>query len=390
MPHGRHAARLGAAALLALSREQRPASCEVSYYGSYLQDRFGGGIGTRVGVDESGKQAVPGTGVVRVASFSERPEHLRQWATQENWKRATAVHKGAYFTRYTNELQESVLEHVRQHYVSTKYVTEGPVIMTLYRFEDEVKEQFNSRVTSLPSVVHGCFDDKTERCIVDFANKRLGGGWLSYGCVQEEIMFIERFDFGAMCAKSLLEMPDPREKPLASPFSMQQNEVWILKGAPRYAELGWYGRPPKDALKKVKLLNPAEDHTRPTVIAMDAIKASFEVYEEPHLKMMFTKAYTGFVAAKDNGQDEVATGSWGCGAFYNSDPVMFVIQALAANAAKVKLVYHVLGDGKRLAPGFALLEEALVKKRTVKETLDLLATTCAADPAFRSKFQSKM
>ena len=85
------------------------------------------------------------------------------------------------------------------------YKADEPVVMALYRFEDrnEFEDRLNKmRVTKLPAVVHGVFDEKNERCIVDFANKRLGGGWLSYGCVQEEIMFIERPDFGAsVCPK---------------------------------------------------------------------------------------------------------------------------------------------------------------------------------------------
>ena len=405
-PTRRGAVRLGAAAAAsALSAMTSRPSCQgsqtgqasasVSYYGSYLNDRFGGGIGQRVGVDEVG-HLLPGTGVVRVATFTETHERLKDWATRENWQRATDIHKGAYFTRYTNEIQEAVLEHVRQHYCSAKYLAHEPVLMALYRFEDasEFKDRLTRRITHLPAVVHGVFDEKNERCVVDFANKRLGGGWLSYGCVQEEIMFIERPDFGAMCARSLLEMPDPRQEPLASPFSMEANEVWILKGAPRFAELGWYGRAPKDALQKVKLLDPEDDRgTSPTVLAMDAIKASFEVYQREHLEMMLIKAYTGFVAAKEDdvagGTNLIATGSWGCGAFYNGEPVMFVIQTLAANAAGVSLTYHSLGDGRRLAPAFDLLEDALVRKLSVKEAFDVLVERCLNDPAFRTKFKPR-
>eukprot|EP00438_Fugacium_kawagutii_P001010 Skav209967 [mRNA] locus=scaffold4929:19121:24758:- [translate_table: standard] len=403
----RGVARLGAAAALSAAMGNRNLnigeaaptrglcqSSDVSYYGSYLDDRFGGGIGRRVGIDESGKVPLQGTGVARVATFTETHESLRKWATKENWQQATEIHKGAYFTRYTNEIQEAVLEHVRAYYERTEYEAKEPVSMALYRFEDqkEFEERINTmRVRQLPAVVHGVFDEKNERCIVDFANKRLGGGWLSYGCVQEEIMFIERPDFGAMCARSLLEMPDPRKEPNASPFSMEANEVWILRGAPRYAELGWYGRAPKDALQKVKLLNPEDDQmTSPTVIAMDAIKASFEIYRKEHLEMMLIKAYTGFAAAKDDAHCQViATGSWGCGAFYNGEPVMFAIQSLAANAAGVALTYHSLGDGRRLAPAFELLEEALVKKLRIKEALDLLVDRCANDPAFRTKFKPR-
>jgi len=368
---------------------------KLSYYGSYQEDRFGGGIGHRVGVDERYRRILPGTGVTRVAVFSDTHENLRSWATSDNWKRATAIHKKAYFTRTENLVQEAVVDHVRQHYTIAGYSPSQPVQMALYRLEDQQRFQERCRqtkVTSVPAVVHGVFDEENERCTVDFANKRLGGGWLGYGCVQEEIMFIERPDLGAMCARSLVEMPDPVVEPLASPFSMHPDEAWILRGAARFAKLGWYGRTPKDAMAKVTLLDPEEDRfTSPTVIAIDAIKASFETYEPEHLQMMLAKAYTGFVAAHEDdvsgGQDMVATGSWGCGAFYNSEPVMFVVQTLAANAAGVRLTYHVLGDGRRLAPAFELLEEALVEKLSVADTMAVLAQRCATDPAWKTKFR---
>ena len=379
---------------------QRQVRCSqgASYYGSYSGDRFGGGIGRRVGIDEQEDKhrPLPGTGVVRVATFTDTHERLKDWASAANWKHATEVHKAAYFTRTTNEMQEQVVDHVRRHYCSSSYISEKPVTMALFRLKNG--EEFESRcmqrrILQLPMVVHGVFDEAEEPCIVDFANKRLGGGWLSYGCVQEEILFIERPDFGAMCARSLLEMPDPTKEPLASPFSMEPNEAWVMRGAPRFAKLGWYGRAPKDALDKVTLLDPEDDRmTSPTVVAIDAIKANFEVYSREHLQLMLRKAYTGFVAVKEDelfAEFEVSTGSWGCGAFFNSEPVMFVIQALAANAAGVRLVYHTLGDGRRLAPAFELLEEAMVKKLTVVQALEALAARCASDPAFRTKYRPK-
>jgi len=365
-----------------------------SYYGSYAGDRFGGGIGDRVGIDEGRKQPLAGTGVSRVAVFSETHEHLREWATSDNWSAATKVHKSAYFTRSENRTQEDVIERIRQHYVSSSgYVGHMPVQAALFRCEGEgeFREKVqNAIVRTIPSIEFGVMTEDTERCVVDFANKRLGGGWLSYGMVQEEKMFIERFDLGALCARSLLDMPDPTAEPLASPFSMEPNEAWILRGAPKWAHLGWYGRTPKDAFARFQLLDPAQDRlTSPTVVAIDAIKASFSIYEREHLEMMLIKAYTGFVAARCDGDfggaDRVATGSWGCGAFMNNERVMFVIQALAANAAGVDLTYHILGDGFRLAEAMAFLEDSVVRMLSVAESLDGLVQICADDALWRPK-----
>jgi len=368
-----------------------------AYYGSYLEDRFGGGIGLRVGLDEVRTQPVPESCVNRICLLSESHSTLREWATEENWKEATRIHKGAYFTRMTNEVQEAVLQRVRAHYASTTLAYSAdaaPIQAALFRCTDEAALRNLSAtklVLSTPSVVRGVFDEQTERCIVDFANKRLGGGWLSYGMVQEEKMFVERFDFGALCARSLLEMPDPIAQPLASPFSMHPNEAWVLRGAPAFAKVTWYGRTPADGLERLKLLDPALDRkTSPTVIAIDAIKASFLVYERHHLELMLTKAYCGFAAARHDpdvgGEGLVATGSWGCGAFYNNERVMFVVQALAASLAGVSLTHHELGDGLDLTPAIALVEGLVAQRRTVAEGLAELQALCASDAGWRSKF----
>lgn len=364
-----------------------------AYYGSYSSDRFGGGIGKRVGINEAAKQRIAGTGVSRVQLLEETHGNLREWATAENWKEATRIHKAAYFTRAANLVQETVLEKIRQHYVSDlNYGPNSKIKAGLFRLEDEAEFQQlckSRRVEKLPMLIRGAFNEKAERCIVDFANKRLGGGWLSYGMVQEEKMFQERFDYGALCARSLLQM-DPIGEPLASPFSMHPDEAWILQGGPAFAHIGWYGWTPANAMEKLKLLNPADDlNTTPTIIAIDAIKASFQVYDEHHLRMMLIKAFTGFVAAKMDpdmgGSDRIATGSWGCGAFHNNERVMFVVQALAANLAGVELAYYVLGDGNRVSEAFEFLEDALLTQKSIDDILQKLAAKCAGAASWKTK-----
>jgi len=374
---------------------QEESKREASYYGAYATDKFGGGIGRRVGLVES-SQTLPGTAIARITLVSEQRGALRRWATASNWRQATAIHKGAYFTRSENLVQEDVVEKVRQHYVSASEALDAQYVKAaLYRLEDDSKLLAlldSTRLGHIPSVVYGVFQEHKESCIVDFANKRLGGAWLSYGMVQEEKMFIERFDYGALCARSLLEMPrSPLEEPVASPFSMKQDEAWLLVGGLRYAEVPWYGRTPKDGLQRLQCVSPLDDDAPPTVLAIDAIKADFKKYGRAHLHMMLVKAYVGFAAAKEDpelgGATCISTGSWGCGAFFNNERVMFVVQALAANLAGVELRYHSLGDGLSLAPAFQLLEEAMCKKATVGQVLDSLAQKCTEDPAWESKWK---
>eukprot|EP00966_Prymnesium_polylepis_P120844 2792439-Prymnesium_polylepis.1 len=153
---------------------------------------YGGrsGIGERVPIEARGAATLAGSGVQRVTLLGESHETLRQWATEASWAEATRRHKGAYFKRSENLVQEGVVDRIRAHYQSCAAPRARPVQAALFRC-DESTEQFASLRAStctalVPELIEGTFDEKAERCIVDFANKRLGGGWLSYGMVQEE------------------------------------------------------------------------------------------------------------------------------------------------------------------------------------------------------------
>ena len=52
-----------------------------------------------------------------------------------------------------------------------------------------------------PKTQDGFYDQENESVIVDFANKRLGGGYFGYGFVQEEVMFLEHYDYSLIAAK---------------------------------------------------------------------------------------------------------------------------------------------------------------------------------------------
>ena len=395
------------------SRAQSEASDEAKYYGGYGAR----GIGTRWGIDPSEAVHIDGTALTRTTLISETHERLRSWATDVNWREATRVHKAAYFTRMTNLAQEDVLQRIRAHYTSVSYVAAAPVQAALFHCEDRSFAALCTHTSAAelvpPTLVEGVFDEKREACIVDFANKRLGGAYLSYGMVQEEKLFAERPDLGTLCARALLEMPDPTpptsatgraaaapahrtQQPLASPFSTHPNEAWILRGAPAFAGISWYGRTPADALSRLRLEDPADDPRPPTIVAIDAIKASFEVYERRHLELMVRKAYVGFAAARHDpivgGHAIVATGHWGCGAFYNNERVMFVVQALAAALAGVSLRYHVpppeLAKGSvDLAPAVVFIEEVRAKRLSVDSVLDLLAKRSASDTGWQTKWR---
>ena len=298
---------------------QRSASREVSS-GLAAEDYYGGagGIGERIGLQEHDAVTVPGAHcVTRVATIAEAHESLREWATESNWREATRVHKNG---RHGNTVQEEILQRIRAHYQEADPGKNAPTVRAaLFRCNNAAEFSSLCERTAVsskpPTLVKGTYDEKREKCIVDFANKRLGGGWLSTGMVQEEKIFIERPDLGALCARALLQMPTAvtaaaacKEASallrkgeillalgrmrmamkswiqyrggvplLASPFAMRESEAWVLSGAPAYASIGWYGRTPPNAHDKYQLLAPAEDAAScPTsaLLALDPIRPS--------------------------------------------------------------------------------------------------------------------
>lgn len=182
---GRHTAAAAVAGASLLSRPASASWCSADYYGG------GDGISSRWGIEEHSNAAgtaVPGTDLQRLALFTETHERLRIWASEENWRKATHVHKTAFFPRGENLVQEAVMQDIRAHYVATKVTAPPPVQAALFRGDRSSFSNLckSTAVAGSPTVVDGLYDQKAEKCIVDFANKRLGGAWLSYGMVQEE------------------------------------------------------------------------------------------------------------------------------------------------------------------------------------------------------------
>ncbi|XP_024312390.1 poly(ADP-ribose) glycohydrolase 1 isoform X3 [Brachypodium distachyon] len=185
-------------------------------------------------------------------------------------------------------------------------------------------------------------DEEQEALEVDFANKYLGGGALSRGCVQEEI----RFMINPELIVGMLFMA-----------SMEDNEAIEIVGAERFSQYMGYGSSfrfvgdyldtkPLDALGRRK--------TR--ILAIDALDCPTKLqYETSGLLREVNKALCGFLDqskhqlyvkpfqdsnTKNNcpsvSSDEcigVSTGNWGCGAFGGNPEIKSMIQWIAASQA---------------------------------------------------------
>ncbi|XP_059470180.1 poly(ADP-ribose) glycohydrolase-like isoform X2 [Neocloeon triangulifer] len=155
---------------------------------------------------------------------------------------------------------------------------------------------------------------------VDFANRKIGGGVLSNGSLQEEIKFIT-------CPELL---------PSKLFIQMDDTEAIIIEGARTHIVHSGY----RDEFTYVKVADLSQPR-RSSIIAIDALdfskKSPYEQFDSTNVFRELKKAYVGF---KGTSRQIIATGNWGGGAFKGDAVLKFKIQWLAASLAGKKLVYY--------------------------------------------------
>lgn len=198
---------------------------------------------------------------------------------------------------------------------------------------------------SLPLTIRdGLIDERRHSCVVDFANKHVGGHYLTGGFVQEEKLVWERTDLAALLTKGYVDK---------CPYTMGPREAWVFRGLCKWASCQMYGTIPADWRSRTHVYpGPGTTTTTSTstthplaILAMDALphRSPDTPYSRPHLQWLVTKAYIGFRAARGEGYRTIATGNWGCGMFGNRPEVMLWVQCLGAMMAGVRLVYYGAG-----------------------------------------------
>lgn len=174
----------------------------------------------------------------------------------------------------------------------------------------------------------------------DFANKRIGGGVLGRGCVQEEILFVTCPE---LIAASLICEP------------MADNEAIELRGFERFAYHRGYGWASHTNLNPFRCVG-AYDDAHPDdsrVVAMDAVDWSKQghpddQYCRPHVERELVKCMAALSRSSiDNRTGEprtFATGNWGTGAFKGNLELKGLIQWVAASAYGRHIAYFAFGD----------------------------------------------
>ncbi|AIY60605.1 hypothetical protein [Dendrolimus punctatus cypovirus 22] len=154
--------------------------------------------------------------------------------------------------------------------------------------------------------------------IVDFANRKVGGGVLSHGSVQEEIMFCRIPELLMLKVNGII---------------LSDCDVIIIRGVRLMYNSTGYGA----SLQYSNYIRGGKIYE---VLVMDA--TNFNAHNAPKetsksaINREITKAFVAFSNA--NGKT-ITTGNWGCGAFGGNIKVKFLEQVIAAQAANKNLIY---------------------------------------------------
>ena len=174
------------------------------------------------------------------------------------------------------------------------------------------------------------FDTKASFC-VDFANKYIGGGTLSGGCVQEEILFAVEPE--AIVSIFFME-------------KMENNDAIRIDNLIQYSKYSGYATSFKYEESEIN----DKELIKHNIIAIDAVCTYLGGVNKDDVLRDFIKAYAGFNLINFNDKDvsklekTIATGNWGCGAFGGDYELKFIQQLLAATYAGVdKLYYYTFG-----------------------------------------------
>ena len=175
------------------------------------------------------------------------------------------------------------------------------------------------------------FNTKAKFCI-DFANQYIGGGALSGGCVQEEILFAVEPE--AIVSIFLMEV-------------MNDNDAIRIDNLIQYSNYSGYAFSFKYEESAIK---DEQNLIRHNIIAIDAVCSYSGGVSKSSKKRDLIKAYVGFNLINFDDKDvlklekTISSGNWGCGAFGGDYELKFIQQWLAATYAGVdKLYYYTFG-----------------------------------------------
>ena len=189
------------------------------------------------------------------------------------------------------------------------------------------------------------FEGKESSYCVDFANKYIGGGALTGGCVQEEILFAVEPE----ATVSMLFMEVMDEKDAIGIYNTIEYSKYTGYGSKFKFE--------KSAITDDLSLNQIKKHK---IIAIVAIVSrgyhnfflNSKKQEIKDINRDIHKAYVGFnlvnFETEKDTQKIISTGNWGCGAFGGNHELKFIQQWIAASFVPIKRLDYYTFDSSKM------------------------------------------
>ena len=199
---------------------------------------------------------------------------------------------------------------------------------------ESIKIKKNSKLCEISLHEKGSLFNSDSSYYVDFANMFIGGGVLEGGCVQEEILFAIQPE--AIVSMFFMEV-------------MSDNDAIRIDNTIQYSTYSGYGHSFKFKGRAIDINNNVEPIKKYKIIAIDATvqhNRDEDIIERECIKRDIHKCFVGFnlVNFEENekkGENTIATGNWGCGAFNGDHELKFLQQWVAASFVGIqKLEYY--------------------------------------------------
>eukprot|EP01084_Bolivina_argentea_P311878 539894_1 len=193
---------------------------------------------------------------------------------------------------------------------------------------DKILTQCNIPLSANNFSINSKNNNEKKKLLIDFANAFIGGGSLSGGNHQEEILFCVYTE----CIVSGLFT----EK-------MNKNECIIIQNCRKYNINNYKGFGDKlkinDDIKQQINYEEKENIVCDTIVAIDALICFSDNFEEINqfenalMLREINKAYIGFSYDINNNKYVIVTGNWGCGAFGGNSQLKSMLQWIASLVA---------------------------------------------------------